>query len=98
MQALLWVWLVLSAESDIRATKQTEAANGQAKSANRKLVVTVFGKPLYAEQLVPDDSEARKKELPKAEYDDWLRKSLGAAIYRNVWGAACQKYIAHHKL
>ncbi len=47
---------------------------------DKTLVVTVFDKPLYLEDLTPAQAEVKRKELPQAEFDQWLRQFRGAEL------------------
>lgn len=65
---------------------------------NKTLVATVFGEPLYLEQLIPAEAELKRKELPPDEFDNWLRGYQVARTYDNIWAAVSKKYIEREKL
>jgi hypothetical protein len=62
------------------------------------LIATIFGKPLYLEQVTPEDIEVKRKALPPAEFDKWLREYRGRRTYENIWSAVSQTYVQREKL
>jgi hypothetical protein len=69
------------------------------KGANKQtLIATMFGEPLYLEQVTPANLEIKRKELPRGEFDEWLRKNRGRRTYENVWGAVMRRYVKREKL
>ncbi len=83
------------------------AASGAAPAANQHdqepgkkqtLIATVFGEPLYLEQVTPENLESKRKELPAAEFKKWLRDSRGKRVYEKVWSAALERYVKREKL
>src|SRR4051812_42753142 len=65
---------------------------------NQTLIVTVFGKPLYLEQVTPASVEVKRGELARGEYDEWLRKYRGRRIYEILWRNALQRYVEREKI
>ena len=90
--------------SDSAQAPVDDAANGNVAPGDKKvienktLVATVFGKPLYLEDLTPTQAEVKRKELPQAEFDEWLRTFRGARTYDNVRAAVTRRYIEREKL
>lgn len=69
------------------------------KGGNKQtLIATMFGEPLYLEQVTPANDEIKRKELPRSEFDKWLRKYQGRRTYENVWGAVRRRYVKREKL
>ncbi len=62
------------------------------------LIATVFGEPLYLEQLTPAEAEVKRKELSASEYDNWLHGFQVARTYDKIWGAVSRRYIEREKL
>ena len=65
---------------------------------NHTLVATVFGKPLYLEEMTPAQAEAKSQEFSQAEFQVWLRTFRGARTYDNICAAVTRKYIEREKL
>ncbi|HQZ67848.1 MAG TPA: hypothetical protein PLY87_22310 [Planctomycetaceae bacterium] len=66
--------------------------------SQQTLIATVFDKPLYLEQVTPQEAETKRKELPPGEFDKWLRGYRGAHTYDNIWGAVRKRYIEREKI
>jgi hypothetical protein len=79
------------------------AANGsnfpgdKEAAVDRILVATVFGKPLYLQEQ-PVESDAKRRELPPAEFDEWLRSYQGLRVYGAVWREVLLKYSEREKI
>ena len=101
MRTLLCVLMLLATSQYVSAD---DAANGNAVPGdkevieNKTLVVTVFDKPLYLEDLTPLEAEVKREELPQAEFDEWLRLFRGARTYDNIRAAVTRRYIEREKL
>lgn len=69
------------------------------ESGNKQtLIATLFGEPLYLEQVTPANVEVNRKELPRGEFDEWIRKYRGRRIYENVWRVVLRRYVEREKL
>lgn len=62
------------------------------------LVATVFGEPLYLEQMTPVEAEVKRKELPQGKFDEWIRGYQAARTYDNIWAAVNKKFKEREKL
>lgn len=62
------------------------------------LIATIFGEPLYLEQMTPADIEIKRKELAPGEFDTWLREYHGRRAYENIWSAVMRRYVQREKL
>jgi len=65
---------------------------------NRTLIVTVFGEPLYLEQVTGASVEVKRKELARGEFEAWLRKYRGRRAYEQVWRGVLQRYVQREKI
>ena len=99
MPAFPWV-LILAATALQVCVDDVTVGCGDQEAENRTLVATVFGNPLYLDQVTPTgrEVEARRKALPQAEYDEWFRKFRGVRIYDKVWFPARRRYIEREKI
>lgn len=80
------------------ASDGNEGSGDKEVIENKTLVVTVFDKPLYLEDLTPAHAEVKRRELPQPEFDEWLRQFRGARTYDNVLAAVTRRYIEREKL
>lgn len=99
--ALLVTWPMLaSAQTTSNGATAAPATATSPDDAGKKktLVATVFGESLYLEQMIPADSETKRKELPQDEFDNWLRGYQAARTYDNVWSAVSKKYVEREKI
>ncbi len=77
----------------------TDGAQGRdATPGDQTLVATVFGKPLYLDRVTPASVDVKRKELPQAEFDEWLRGYRGRLTYQNVWRPVRQKYVERENI
>src|SRR5262245_5286212 len=83
------------------------AANGDTPTIDQRsgeagnkqtLIATMFGEPLYLGQVTSADVEIKQKELPRGEFDEWLRQYRGRRTYENIWGAVLRRYVVREKL
>lgn len=101
MLTFSWALILITACLQVGAedaAKRHVAPDDQEVGNNETLVATVFGEPLYLEALTPTQAEFKRKELPQAEFDEWLRTFRGARMYDNVRSAVTRKYIEREKL
>ncbi len=78
----------------ISAAAQTTPAEGSKKT----LLATIFGEPLYLEQIIPADADKKRQELPPREFAAWLRGYQAARLYDHAWAAVSCKYGEREKL
>ena len=76
---------------------ETAPSNGDS-GESKTLVATVFGEPLYLDQLTPADADKQRQGLPPREFAAWLRGSQAARLYDQVWAAVSIKYGEREKL
>jgi hypothetical protein len=94
---LIIVFLGLQVCADDGGTPTVDPRSG--KGGNKQTpIVTMFGEPLYLEQLTPANAEIKRKELSRSEFDEWLRKYRGRRTYEHVWGAVLRRYVKREKL
>ena len=79
------------------AANGTVAPGDKEAAVDRILVATVFGKPLYLKEQ-PVETDAKRKELPLAEFDEWLRTYQGVRVYGAVWREVLSKYSEREKI
>ncbi len=90
-------FLGLNSSADSGDTQSVDPRTGKADS-KPTLVATMFGEPLDLGQLEPPDLETKQKELPRGEFDEWLRQYRGRRTYESVWGAVLRRYVEREKL
>jgi hypothetical protein len=94
---LIFVFLGFQAGADDGATPAVDPSLGDACD-NQTLIATVFGKPLFLESLNSASVGLKRKELPRDEFHEWLRKYRGRRIYQIVWGDVMRSYVEREKL
>lgn len=94
---LILVFLGLQVRADNEGTPRVDPSGGDVRN-NQTLIATVFGKPLYLEQVTPASVEVKRRELPRGEFDEWLRIYRGRRTYENIWGHVLRKYVEREKL
>ena len=97
LSVLLWAILGVHVCADDSATPAVERADEEVRN-KKTLIATIFGKPLYVEQVTPASVDAKRKELPRAEFDQWLRAYRGRRTYENIWGMVRRKYVKREQL
>lgn len=97
--AMTVVWLLLLSMSASAQTTPHEVQNapaagqcGGSDGGKRTLIVTVFGEPLYLEQVTLADGETKRKELPPDQFDEWLSRYRGRRIYQIIWGEVHRRF------
>ncbi len=94
---LIVVFLCLHVCADRGDTQKVDQRSG--KTGNKPtLIATMFGEPLDLEQVTLTDMEIKQKELPRGEFDEWLRQYRGRRTYENIWGAVLRRYVEREKL
>ena len=53
------------------------------------VVATIFGEPLYLQQVTPADIESKLKELPRGDSDNWLTRWIENTSCSNAWRPYC---------
>jgi hypothetical protein len=92
-----------SGPADSLQAPADDAANGEVVLGEKEvledqtLVATIFGKPLYLKDQTAA-TEAKRKELPRAEFDEWLRWYRGVRVYGAVWREVLPKYTEREKI
>jgi len=97
----LGVLIVVFASVHVWADDDVAAAvdpGGGKAGDGRTLIATVFDEPLYLEQVTPASAEVKRKELPRGEFDQWLRKYRGRRTYESVWHAVLRRYVEREKI
>jgi hypothetical protein len=70
--------LITDTSFETLALEYLSAATSTAMGADKPtLIATMFGEPLYLEQVTPANVEIKRKELPPGEFDDSLREYRG---------------------
>jgi hypothetical protein len=64
----------------------TAGQRGGSDDGQRTLIATVFGEPLYLEQVTLAGVETKRKELPPSQFDEWLSSHRGRRLYQIIWG------------
>ncbi len=72
------------------------SAEETASVEERELVATVLGKPFY--HFTPADAAAKRKELPKREYERWLREYRAQHFLSHITGRVLSDYAIRQKL
>jgi hypothetical protein len=94
---LIVVFLGLRVCADNGDAQTVDQRSGKAGN-NQTLIATIFGEPLYLGQVTPADVEIKQKELPRGEFDEWLRQYRDRRTYENIWGAVLRRYVEREKL
>lgn len=94
---LIAVLLGLHVCTDNGNTQTVDQRSG--KTGNKRtLIATMFGEPLDLGQVTPVDVEIKQKELPRGEFNQWLRQYRGRQTYENIWAAVLRRYVEREKL
>ncbi len=96
--ALTTAFLLIPAMSASAQTNQAGLTSDPSGGDNKTLIATVFGEPLYLEQMTPAEAEVKRKELPPADFDKWLIEYRAARLYDFIWAAARTTSIEREKM
>lgn len=94
---LLVVLLILQIDADNKSVSANAPGSRQADD-NQTLIATVFGKPLYLKTVTPAEAEGKRKELPRDEFDQWLRDFRSRRIYENIWREVQKRHVEREKI
>lgn len=94
---LILILLCRSAFAD-NGNPQTASQRDKPSDAGKTSVATVFGEPVYLEDLNPENVEAQRKELSAARFDSWLHEHRGRQAYWKVWSAVVKRYVEREKI